>query len=134
MHLTRVAADRAYETAGVDPRDVGLAELHVASAIAEIVHTENCRSCEYGEGETLAGHDETKLGGRPPINGSGGLYSKGHPFGATGIIQFRDLDVQLRGEGGPAQLDNARICLAENGGAFYGLEEAAYVVTILERP
>lgn len=133
-HLTRVAADRAYEMAGVGPNDVSVAELHDASAIAEIVHTENCRFCDYGDGGKLAERGDTKLGGRLPINVSGGLHSKGHPIGATGAIQLRDLVVQLRGEGGSAQVENARIGLAENGGGFYGLEEAACVVTVLERP
>lgn len=133
-HLTRVAAFRAYETAGLGPQDVSLAELHDASAIAEILHCENVGFCEYGEGGPLAESGATRLGGRLPINVSGGLHSKGHPIGATGAIQVRDLVVQLRGEAGAAQVQNARIGLAENGGGFHGLEEAACVVTILERP
>jgi len=133
-HLTRIAADRAYEMAGVAPRDISLAELHDASAIAEILHAENCGFCDYGEGGALAESGATRLGGRLPINVSGGLHSKGHPIGATGAIQVRALVVQLRGEAGPAQVDGARLALAENGGGFHGLEEAACVVTILERP
>lgn len=133
-HLTRIAADRAYEMAGVAPQDISLAELHDASAIAEILHSENVGFCEYGEGGHLAESGATRLGGRLPINVSGGLHSKGHPIGATGAIQIRDLVLQLRGEAGAAQVEGARLGLAENGGGFHGLEEAACVVTVLERP
>lgn len=133
QHLTRIACDRAYEMAGVGPEDISLAELHDASAIAEILHSENCRFAAYGEGGALVESGATRLGGRLPINVSGGLHSKGHPIGATGAIQVRDLVVQLRGEAGEAQVSDARLGLAENGGGFHGLEEAACVVTILER-
>ncbi|NYT44301.1 thiolase family protein [Alcaligenaceae bacterium] len=133
QHLTRIAAYRAYEMAGVSPEDISLAELHDASAIAEILHTENCGFCDYGDGGSFVESKATTLGGKLPINVSGGLHSKGHPIGATGAIQIRDLVIQLRGENGPSQVDGARLGLAENGGGFYGLEEAACVVTILER-
>jgi acetyl-CoA acyltransferase len=132
-HLTRVACDRAYEMAGVGPADISVAELHDASAIAEILHSENCGFCDYGDGGALVESGATRLGGRLPINVSGGLLSKGHPIGATGAIQIRDLVLQLRGEAGAAQVAEARIGLAENGGGFYGIEEAACVVTVLER-
>ncbi|BBD99650.1 thiolase family protein [Sphingobium amiense] len=133
-HLTRVAADRAYAKAGVGPEDVSIAELHDASAIAEILHSENVGFCAYGDGGALAESGETQLGGRLPINVSGGLLSKGHPIGATGAIQIFELVTQLRGEAGDRQVEKARIGLAENGGGFHGLEEAACVVTILEAP
>lgn len=132
-HLTRVACDRAYEMAGVGPADISVAELHDASAIAEILHSENCGFCAYGDGGALVESGATRLGGRLPVNVSGGLLSKGHPIGATGAIQIRDLVLQLRGEAGPAQVAGARIALAENGGGFYSIEEAACVVTVLER-
>ena len=130
-HLTRVAADRAYAAAGVAPSDVSVAELHDASAIAEILHSENVGFCDYGEGGALVESGATALGGRLPINVSGGLLSKGHPIGATGAIQLFELVTQLRGEAGERQVEGARIALAENGGGFHGLEEAACVVTIL---
>jgi len=133
-HLTRVAADRAYELAGLGPNDVSVAELHDASAIAEILHSENVGFCGYGDGGALVESGETQLGGRLPINVSGGLLSKGHPIGATGAIQIFELVTQLRGEAGERQVEGARIGLAENGGGFHGLEEAACVVTILEAP
>jgi acetyl-CoA acyltransferase len=97
------------------------------------LHMENCGFCDYGDGGKLVESGATRLGGRLPINVSGGLHSKGHPIGATGAIQIRDLVMQLRGEAGPAQVQGARLGIAENGGGFYGLEEAACVVTILER-
>ena len=133
-HLTRVAANRCYEMAGAGPTDVSVAELHDASAIAEILHSENVGFCDYGDGGPLVESGATRLGGRLPINVSGGLLSKGHPIGATGAIQIFELVTQLRGEAGERQVEDARIGLAENGGGFHGLEEAACVVTILERP
>jgi acetyl-CoA acetyltransferase len=133
-HLTRVAANRCYAMAGIGPEDVSVAELHDASAIAEILHCENVGFCDHGDGGALTQSGETQLGGRLPINVSGGLLSKGHPIGATGAIQIFELVTQLRGEAGERQVDGARIALAENSGGFHGLEEAACVVTLLERP
>jgi acetyl-CoA acyltransferase len=132
-HLTRVAAFRCYESAGVGPEDIDVAELHDASAIAEILHSENVGFCSYGEGGPLVESGATALGGRLPINVSGGLLSKGHPIGATGAIQLIELITQLRHEAGNRQVTGARLGLAENGGGFHGVEEAACVVTILER-
>jgi acetyl-CoA acyltransferase len=133
-HLTRIAANRCYEMASAGPKDVSVAELHDASAIAEIIHSENVGFCDYGQGGKLAESGATKLGGHLPINVSGGLLSKGHPVGATGAIQLYELVTQLRGEAGERQVDGASIALAENGGGFHGLEEAACVVTMLEAP
>jgi acetyl-CoA acyltransferase len=133
-HLTRIAALKAYEMAGVGPQDISVAELHDASAVAEILHSENVGFCQYGDGGPLAASGATKLGGRLPINVSGGLLSKGHPIGATGAIQIHELVTQLRGEADQRQVAGARLALAENGGGFYGLEEAACMVTILECP
>jgi acetyl-CoA acyltransferase len=131
-HLTRVAAQACFERAGVGPDDISIAELHDASAIAEILHSENVGFCAYGEGGALVESGATKLGGRLPINVSGGLLSKGHPIGATGAIQVHDLVVQLRGEAGERQAASLRLGLTENGGGFHGVEEAACVVTVLE--
>ncbi|MFB0874493.1 MULTISPECIES: thiolase family protein [unclassified Sphingobium] len=133
-HLTRIAAERCYAMAGVGPEDINVAELHDASAIAEILHSENVGFCAYGDGGALVESGATTLGGRLPINVSGGLLSKGHPIGATGAIQIVELVTQLRGEAGERQVEGARFALAENGGGFHGLEEAACVVTLLERP
>jgi acetyl-CoA acetyltransferase len=133
-HLTRTAADKAYELAAVGPKDISFAELHDASAIAEILHSENCRFCDYGEGGALVESGATRLGGERPINVSGGLLSKGHPIGATGAIQVHEIVTQLRGEAGKRQIDKPKLGMTENGGGFYGLEEAACVVGIFEAP
>ena len=133
QHITRLTAQKAYDMAGIGPEDVSVAELHDASAIAEILHSENVGFCGYGQGGAMAESGESRLGGRLPLNVSGGLLSKGHPIGATGAIQMHEIVTQLRGEAGARQVEGARIGLAENGGGFYGLEEAACVVTIMER-
>jgi acetyl-CoA acetyltransferase len=132
-HICRRAADKAYDEAGVGPKDISVAEVHDASAFAEIVQIENLRFCEIGEGGTFSEHGETALGGRIPVNPSGGLESKGHPIGATGLGQIYELVQQLRGEAGARQVADARLAIAENGGGFIGVEEAAAVVTILGR-
>jgi acetyl-CoA acyltransferase len=132
-HLCRRAADKAYGEAGVGPHDMSVAEVHDASAFAEIVQIENLRFCEIGQGGWLSERGDTALGGRIPINPSGGLESKGHPIGATGLGQIYELVQQLRGEADARQVANARFAIAENGGGFIGVEEAAAVVTILGR-
>jgi acetyl-CoA acyltransferase len=132
-HICRRAATLAYERAGVGPQDMSLAEVHDASAFAEVVQVENLGFCEFGQGGWLAEHGQTALGGRIPVNPSGGLESKGHPIGATGLGQIYELVTQLRGEAGKRQVEKARFAIAENGGGFHGFEEAAACVTILSR-
>jgi len=132
-HVCRRAADRAYEVAGVGPLDISVAEVHDASAFAEILQTELLRFGDFGEGGHMAEKGETAIGGRIPINPSGGLESKGHPIGATGLTQIYELVMQLRGEAGPRQVEGAKIALAENGGGFQGYEEAAASIHILGR-
>ena len=132
-HVTRLASQKAYERAGAGPKDMSVAEVHDASAIAEIMQTENLGFCEIGEGGPLAESGATEIGGRIPVNPSGGLESKGHPIGATGLGQIHELAVQLRGEAGERQVDDARFGIAENGGGMHGIEEAVACVTILER-
>lgn len=133
-NVTCVAAGRAYEMAGVGPTDIHVAEVHDATAIAEILQSENVGFCGFGEGGPLVESGATALGGRLPINVSGGLLSKGHPVGATGAIQVVELVTQLRGEAGERQVAGARLALAENGGGFHGIEEAVCVVSVLEAP
>jgi acetyl-CoA acyltransferase len=132
-HVCRRAADKAYNDAGVGPQDISVAEVHDASAFAEIVQIENLRFCEIGQGGWLSERGGTALGGRIPVNPSGGLESKGHPIGATGLGQIYELVQQLRGEAGARQVADARLAIAENGGGFIGIEEAAAVITILGR-
>jgi acetyl-CoA acetyltransferase len=132
-HITHLAARRAYERAGVGPEDMSVAEVHDATAFAEIVQTENLGFCAFGEGGMIAERGDTRLGGRIPVNPSGGLGCKGHPIGATGLAQIHELVVQLRGEAGARQVQGARMGIAENGGGFMGVEEAAACITILAR-
>ena len=109
--VTRMAAEAAYEMAGVGPEDVNLVELHDCFATAEIVHYENLGLCADGEGGRLIDTGETALGGRVPVNVSGGLLSKGHPLGATGIANIYEITTHLRGEAGKRQVEGARIGL-----------------------
>jgi len=133
QHITVKAAKQAYELAGVGPQDISLAEVHDATAIGEIVQSENLGFCAFGEGGRLAERGDTTIGGRIPINTSGGLESKGHPIGATGLGQLHELVVQLRGEAGARQVQGARLAIAENGGGLFGIEEAVAAITILGR-
>lgn len=132
-HVCRIAATRAYELAGVGPSDMSVAEVHDATAFGEIVQCENLGLCEPGQGGWLAERGETTLGGRIPVNTSGGLESKGHPIGATGLGQIHELVLQLRGQAGGRQVERARFAIAENGGGFHGWEEAAACITILSK-
>lgn len=133
LHIGRIAALKAYERAGLAPADIDLAEVHDATSFAEIRHVENLGLCEIGAGGALAERGETTLGGRVPVNTSGGLVSKGHPIAATGAIQIIELVTQLRGEAGARQVVGARLAAAENGGGFYAGEEAVAAVTLLEK-
>ena len=109
--VTRLAAKDAYEQAGLGPEDVNLVELHDCFATAEIVHYENLGLCADGEGGRLIDTGETALGGRVPVNVSGGLLSKGHPLGATGIANIYEVTTHLRGEAGKRQVEGAKIGL-----------------------
>ncbi len=130
-HCTARAAQRAYALAGVGPQDVSVAEVHDATAMGEIIQIENLGFCDFGDGGPISERGDTTLGGRIPVNPSGGLESKGHPVGATGIAQVHELVTQLRGEAGARQVAGARIALAENGGGLQGIEEAVACITIL---
>jgi acetyl-CoA acetyltransferase len=132
-HATRLLAQRAYERAGIGPNEVDVAEVHDATAFGEILQTEMIGLCEIGAGGELAESGATTLGGSIPVNPSGGLGSKGHPLGATGLGQVYELVEQLRGRGGARQVEGARIAIAENGGGLYNGEEAAAAITILAR-
>ena len=130
--LSRVAAQKAYRRAGIGPGDVDVVELHDATSFCEIYQLEMLGFAEDGQGGPMVASGETALGGRLPVNLSGGLVSKGHPVGATGLSMIHELSLQLRGEGGARQADGARIGLAENGGGVIGFEEAACSVIVLE--
>ena len=108
---TRKAAQAAYEMAGVGPEDIDLVELHDCFATAEILHYENLGLCEEGGAGKMVDQGETALGGRVPVNVSGGLLSKGHPLGATGIANIYEVSTHLRGEAGKRQVEGARLGL-----------------------
>ncbi len=128
-----VCASEAYEHAGVEPGEVNVIELHDASAPAELMAYESLGLCAKGESGALIDSGETALGGRLPVNTSGGLLRKGHPVGATGIAQVVELTEQLQGRSGQRQVEGARVGLAHNGGGSIGSEAAAMCVTILVR-
>jgi acetyl-CoA acetyltransferase len=108
---TREAAKTAYEMAGVGPDDVDLVELHDCFATAEILHYENLGLCAEGEAGKLIDERQTWHGGRIPVNVSGGLLSKGHPLGATGVANIYEVTQHLRGEAGDRQVEGARVGL-----------------------
>jgi acetyl-CoA acetyltransferase len=131
--IGRLAALQAYEIAGIGPGDIDVAELHDASAMGEIIQAENLGFVAPGGGGPAAERGEFTVGGRIPINPSGGLESKGHPLGATGIGQLYELVTQLRGEAGARQVEGARHAIQENGGGMQGVEEAAVAIHILRQ-
>ena len=108
---TRRAAQEAYEMAGVGPEDINLIELHDCFATAEILHYENLGICKDGEAGKLIDDGDVALGGKIPVNVSGGLLSKGHPLGATGIANIYEVSTHLRGEAGSRQVEGARLGL-----------------------
>jgi acetyl-CoA acetyltransferase len=109
--VTRLAAKSAYEQAGVGPEDVSLVELHDCFATAELLHYENLGLCSEGKAGQFIDEGATALGGKVPVNVSGGLLSKGHPLGATGIANMYEVATHLRGEAGARQVEGARIGL-----------------------
>ncbi|MDB6103207.1 MAG: Thiolase [Gammaproteobacteria bacterium] len=130
--LTREAAKRAYSMAGVVAGDIDVAEIHDATSFSEIYQSEMLGFCGAGEGGPFVAGGATALHGSLPINTSGGLVSKGHPIGATGLSMCYELATQLRGEAGARQVEGARFALQENGGGIIGLEEALAAVIIYE--
>ena len=133
MATVATTAAHAYDLAGIGPEEIDVIELHDAMAPGELLLYEHLGlTSADGPGELL---DEgvTRLGGRQPVNPSGGLSSRGHPIGATGLGQIYELVVQLRGEAGQRQVADARTALAQNGGGWLDGEPAASVIHILER-
>lgn len=132
-NISRRLSKQAYKEAGLGPEDMDVAEVHDAASFGEIIQSEMLGFCPIGEGGPFAASGATKLGGKIPINVSGGLESKGHPIGATGLGQIFELVSQLRGDCGARQVEGARYAIQENGGGMLGVEEASAVVTILGR-
>jgi acetyl-CoA acetyltransferase len=130
--VTRLAAREAWRQAGIGPEDLDLVELHDCFATAELVHYENLGLCGEGEAGALIDSGETALGGRIPVNVSGGLLSKGHPLGATGIANICEIVTQLRGEALARQVAGARLGLAHVVGGGQGVG-AACAIHVLEK-
>ena len=132
-HVSHLAAQAAYAQAGVGPEDMDVAEVHDASAMGEILQAESLGFVPFGGAGPAAERGEFTIGGRIPINPSGGLESKGHPLGATGMGQIFELVTQLRGEAGARQVEGARYAIQENGGGLIGVEEGAVAINILAK-
>lgn len=113
---TRQAAKLAYEMAQITPEEVDLAEVHDCFTFAELMDCEDLGFCKEGEGGKLVESGETKLGGRIPVNTSGGLKAKGHPVGATGTAQAYEVYLQLTGQAGSRQVKDAKVGLTHNVG------------------
>jgi len=134
FELVSATARAAYEAAGIGPTDVDVVECHDAFTIGEIVTTEALGLAHEGEGALLLRTGHTTVGGPQPVNPSGGLLSRGHPLGATGLAQVAEIVWQLRGDAGARQVDDARIGLVETmGGGVAGIDGNACVVALLER-
>lgn len=129
--LAEWAAQKSYEASGISPQDIDCVELHDATSPAELMYYESLGLCAVGDGPSFLESGATELGGKVPVNTSGGLVRKGHPIGATGLAQIFELTQQLRGQAGPRQVEGARIALAENGGGFLGRDAAAMAMTVL---
>jgi acetyl-CoA acetyltransferase len=127
----RLCVREALELAEVGPEDLDVVECHDASAPAEIMAYEAIGLCPEGDGGKLVDEGATTIGGRIPVNTSGGLLRKGHPVGATGIAQIVELTEQLADRSGPRQVVGARVGLAHNGGGTLGTDVAAMCVTVL---
>ncbi len=125
------AARQAYESAGIGPDDVDVAEVHDCFSIAEILHYEDLGFCERGAGGRFV--EQAGIGGRVAVNTSGGLLSKGHPLGATGVAQLAELVWQLRGEAGERQVPDARVGLAHVVGGFQAGDAASVSLILLSR-
>lgn len=126
------AAQRAYEIAGLGPKDVDLAEVHDAAAIAEVIYYEALGFCKEGGGLDLLRSGETSVGGRIPVNPSGGLLCRGHPLGATGVAQVVEIMWHLTGRAGQRQVEGAKVGLAHcTGGGIWGVDNGVCAVHLL---
>ena len=130
--VTFHAGQKAFAQTSITPKDINIAELHDSTAHCELKHMESLQLCE--KAGPLIQEGTTLRTGAVPINASGGLISKGHPLGATGIGQLFELTAQLRGEGGDIQVQNMpTYAIAQNAGGMIGFDEALSVVSILKR-
>ena len=132
--ITVRGAKEAYEEASLGPKDINVAEVHDAFSIAELLYYEAFGFCGRGEGGAMIDRGDTAIGGRLPVNPSGGLLAKGHPIGATGAAQIVEIVRQLRGECGTRQVENAKVGLAHaTGGGISGFDHGACSIHIFAR-
>ena len=132
--MLTVAAQEAYEQAGIGPEDIDVTEVHDAMAPIELIACEDLNYCKKGESVRILKEGRTRITGDIPINTSGGLSARGHPIGATGIAQIAELVWQLRGEAGARQVNNPKVGMAQDsGGVMVGGDQAAYTNIILKR-
>jgi acetyl-CoA acetyltransferase len=127
----RRVAEAAYRQAGLGPEDIDVAEVHDATAFGELLAYEELGFCEPGQGAALVAEGATQIGGRIPVNPSGGLESRGHPIAATGLAQVVELARQLRGQAEGRQVEGARVALAEAAGGFVAGDSASVAVHVL---
>jgi acetyl-CoA C-acetyltransferase len=131
---SRQASSRAYERSGYGPDDVDVAEVHDCFSITELITYEDLGFCADGEGGAYVESGEPWLDGEKPVNPSGGLLSKGHPIGATGVAQIAEIYEQLRGEAGPVQVDDPAVGLQHNIGIGRNATGAVSCVNLFDRP
>jgi benzoylsuccinyl-CoA thiolase BbsB subunit len=132
--ITLRAVQQAYGQAGISARDVDVAEVHDAAAIGEIMYYEALGLCERGEGTSFVVSGTSSLAGATAVNTGGGLLSRGHPVGATGVVQIVELVAQLRGETGANQVADAHVALAHcTGGGIWGVDNGACAMHVLAR-
>lgn len=129
----RAATTAAYEAAGIAPREIEIAEIHDASVAYEVIAWEGCGLCPIGDELKWAMSGHTAMGGVLPINTSGGLISRGHALGASGLAQINELVLQLRGNAGPRQVDSARVALAQIGGGVIDWQTSVSTAHVLIR-
>ncbi len=132
-NICKRATDAAFNMSGLSPDDIDVAEVHDATAYAELNVIEQLGFCPVGKGGPFVESGATQLDGKIPINPSGGLLARGHPIGASGLAQIYELVTQLRGEAGKRQVENSKFALAHNGGGTIGSGEAALCIHILEK-
>jgi acetyl-CoA C-acetyltransferase len=130
---TRQASSQAYERAGIGPDDVDVAEVHDCFSITELITYEDLGFCGDGQGGRFIDEGHPHLDGDKPVNPSGGLLSKGHPIGATGVAQVAEIYEQLRGEAGDVQVDDPEIGLQHNIGIGRNATGAVSCVNLFER-
>lgn len=132
--ITLRGAEQLYEEAGIGPEDVDLAEVHDAFAIAELLYYEALGFCARGDAAKMLEDGDSSLGGRTPVNPSGGLLAKGHPIGATGVAQIVEIVRQLRGQCGDRQVEDAKVGLTHcTGGGVSGFDHGVCSIHLFAR-